>query len=218
MSSEIAEAILAVICVIAAIVWLAGLWFLVSSYRADGVPAEQMANDRGDNDPSTKDWLRGSVEIEAPLQGLTDKAAAFLPKVSSGSLSILEKSQDRLSFQRVGPAIRGLPERGEIQFASLGGNRSQAEYAVQARGYRGLLWGGAIFQALGLVGLIAGGWAVDTFVVQSQDPTVRGQSLQMMQISHLLWPPFLFGGLYRAFRRRQRNQMWFLLRNLPQQG
>ncbi|HLW67121.1 MAG TPA: hypothetical protein VKS79_17540 [Gemmataceae bacterium] len=200
----------------AALAWLAGFWFLVWCYRSTAAQPEQTVNELGESDPAAKDWLRGSVEIEAPIHGLADKLAQVLVKISSGSLSVSERTQDRLSFQRVGPAVGGLPERGEIQFSSLNNNRTQAEYAVQVRGYRGLLWGGAICQALGLVALVVGGWAVHTYAVQSQDPEVRAQSLQMLQIAHFLWPPFLFAGLYRARRRMQANQMWFLLRSLPQ--
>jgi hypothetical protein len=216
MSSETAEIVLAVTCFVAALVWLAGLWFLVWSYRSTAVQAEPMENELGETDPATKDWLLGSVEIEAPSQGLVDKLARMLVKISSGSLAVSDKTQDRLSFQRVGPPVGGLPERGEIQFSSLGGNRTQANYALQTRGYRGLLIGGAIFQTLGLAALVFGGWAFYEFCVPSPNPDVRGQTFQMIQIVHLLWPPFLFGGLYRARRKMQMNQIWFLLRNLPQ--
>ncbi|HEV3143553.1 MAG TPA: hypothetical protein VGZ47_06665 [Gemmataceae bacterium] len=217
MSSETAEIVLAIVCTIAAIVWLVALWFLVWCYRSAVQPAP-IENELGENDPASKDWVRGTVEIEAPMQGLADKAAALFTKISSGSLSITEKTQDRLVFQRVGPAVAGLPERGEIQFSALGGNRTQADYAMQVRGHHGLLVGGVIFQTLGLIALVGGGWAMYEFCVPSPNPDVRGQSFQMIQIIHLLWPPFLFGGLYRARRRMQINQIWFLLRNLPQQA
>jgi len=217
MSSETAQTVLVIICVVAAVVWLTGLWFLLSSFRSGSPASGQMEEDFGSGESPSKDWARGRVEIEAPIQGLADKAAAALVKLSSGAISVSDKTQDRLSFKRVGPPMAGLPERGEIQLSSLGSNRTQADYAIEQRGYVGLLWGGAIFQALGLIALVAGGWAVYEYCVLSPNPELRAQSLQMIQICHFLWPPFLFGGLYRARRRIQVNQMWFLLRNLPQQ-
>src|SRR5262249_29891763 len=205
MSSETAEVVLAIICTIAAIVWLTGLWFLLSSQRAGSAASLQTDDDFGGSESLPKDWARGRVEVEAPIQGLADKAAAALVKLSSGAISVSDKTQDRLSFQRVGPPLAGLPERGEIQFSSLGSNRTQADYAIEQRGYLGLLWAGPIVKAVGLIALVAGGWAIYEFCVPSPNPEVRAQSLQMLQIAHLFWPPFLLGGLYRARRRIQVN-------------
>ena len=49
-----------------------------------------------------------------------------------------------------------------------------------------------------MVALVAGSWAIRTFVVPHPDPAIRGQVFQMCQVAHFLWPPFLFAGLYRA--------------------
>lgn len=44
-------------------------------------------------------------------------------------------------------------------------------------------------------------WLLFAFVVPSERGAVRWQALQILQISHVLWPPFLIYYLYRRFRR-----------------
>jgi hypothetical protein len=58
-------------------------------------------------------------------------------------------------------------------------------------------------------------YLVRTHLVTSPDPATRMQTLQMLQIVHFLWPPFLFGGLYRAGRGALRANLDTLLHNLP---
>jgi hypothetical protein len=78
-----------------------------------------------------------------------------------------------------------------------------------------MLVAGGIVQIVGLVGLIAGCWAMSTYVATSPEPAVRWQSLQMLQVVHVLWPPFLFGGLYRRGVRGVRAEFEALVNNLP---
>jgi hypothetical protein len=43
------------------------------------------------------------------------------------------------------------------------------------------------------------------YVAASDTPSVRYQSLQIMQIVHVLWPPFLIYGLWKGIRRNAIN-------------
>ncbi len=54
-----------------------------------------------------------------------------------------------------------------------------------------------------------------TFVATSANPAIWAQSFQLIQVVHLLWPPFLLGYRYRAQYRLIRRQMDSLLINLP---
>ncbi len=83
---------------------------------------------------------------------------------------------------------------------------------------RWLLWLGALFQAAGLIALVVGCWAVYTYIVCSRDPNVRWQTMQMIQVCHLLWPPFLLGALYRRGRREVVSRFEALAHNLPYLG
>jgi len=83
---------------------------------------------------------------------------------------------------------------------------------------RGLLWWGASFQLLGLIALAVGFWLIRTYVVPDPDPAVRGQTVQMAQAVHFLWPPFLFGALYRRGYKALRTALDTLVHNLPYYG
>jgi hypothetical protein len=74
---------------------------------------------------------------------------------------------------------------------------------------------GAVFQVLGLIALIGGFFAITTWVVPNPNPDVRAQSVQMVQAVHFLWPPFLFGGIYRMRRRTVQARFEILVNNLP---
>ncbi len=61
-----------------------------------------------------------------------------------------------------------------------------------------LLWTTALF--LVLIPIVAGGLAAWTWgrVQAAPNDAARLQVMQMMQVVHVLWPPFLFLGLWRA--------------------
>jgi hypothetical protein len=67
----------------------------------------------------------------------------------------------------------------------------------------------------GLVALVGGGWAAYTFLASSPNPAARGQTLQMLQAVHFLWPPFLFGALYRWGNSAVAGQFDAFAHNLP---
>ena len=57
--------------------------------------------------------------------------------------------------------------------------------------------GAAVVQLLGLAAILIGFWLIGTYVVPNPNPAIRGQTFQMLQVVHFLWPPFLFGWLHR---------------------
>jgi hypothetical protein len=218
MSPEIAQQVVFGITALGAVVWLWSLSFLVKSARLMK-PAKQ--NDF-DEQPAQK-LLTGSAEVEGNPKTLADKAAAILAKGMLGPLKIVEKADDRIVFERVDPGMANQPagrwfRRGEFRFTGLRQNRTQVEWAVEPAAFQWMLGVGAIVQTVGLVGLIVGYWAMSTFVATSPEPAVRWQSLQMLQVVHVLWPPFLFGGLYRRVVRGVKAEFEALANNLPYLG
>jgi hypothetical protein len=216
MSTETAQLVLAAILVIMTIVWLTALWFLISSYRSGITSPAQDGDQFGMSEQVPQHWLQGHVEVEGTADSLMEKAAALLLKASSGSLKV-EKSRDGLSFERVGPRLPGLPEKGILQFSTVAGGQTRIDYALETSVSQTLLRVAAIIQICGLLALVFGGWAIYEFVATSPNLEIRFEVLQMIQVIHILWPPFLLAGLYRARLRGQSNQFWFLLRNLPSQ-
>lgn len=217
MSQELAQQVIIGITVVGAIVWLWSLTFLMKSARM-AKPALE------DSDGSTpENSLAGVAEVEGDPKTLAARAASLLAKGSLGPVKIVEKTDDRLVFERTDPGIARqsvsrLFRRGEFHFTSLGQNRTQVSWNVEAANLRWLLWVGGIIQIVSLIALIVGCWAMVTFVATSPEPAKRWQSLQMLQVIHLLWPPFLFGGLYRKGSRGIAAEFESFANNLPYLG
>lgn len=218
MDTEAAQIVLGVIVAIGAVFWLTGLQFLTGSTRA--VKSSQP----DESDPpftESRNRLAGTAEVDGQPSVLAIKAASLLARNSPfGPVKIVEKADDRIKFERLGPGIANQPaarwfRQGDLRFVTAGRGRCRIEWAVELAKMGWLLLWGLLFQVFGLVALVVGGWAIYTYVVSSPDPAVRWQTLQMLQVGHFLWPPFLFGSLYRRGRREVAAQFEALANNLP---
>jgi len=223
VNSEAATVVLAGITAVAAIVWLAGLQFLTSSARKQ--QRGEGLDPAGFEDAGLSEgrFLTGAAEVDGQAAPLASKAASLLARGAlfpDTPVKVVEKSDDRVRFERVEPEVwpstsgRWL-RRGQFSFSPLGGSRCRVEWAVELEDPRGLLRAGAAFQIAGLIAIIAGCWTILTFVVPSPDPALRWQVVQMVQVVHLLWPPFLFGALYRRAWRGVAARLDALAHNLP---
>lgn len=210
MSPDSAQILLLAITVVAAVVWMVGVQFLLVSARTK----------KPDDLVASENSLTGSVEVDGQANLLADKAASMIAKGVLGPVKITEKTADRIGFERFGLATRNQPwfQRAELRFTQVRQGRSRIEWAVELSNRTWLLWLGGLFQVLGLLALVAGGWAIYTFVISSPNPAVRWQTLQMLQVSHFLWPPFLMGGLYRQGMKQAAAQFEALANNLPYYG
>jgi len=223
MSFETAELTLHVIAAFGAIVWLCGLGFLMASARSRIPLAGDDLQDRLDfSEEAPGRMLRGFAELDGDATRLASRAASLLATGTAGSLGtvkILERTEEKIRFERVRPFAPGEGQlgsfrRGELRFRELSSGRTRAEYAVEVSRPAWLLWLGVAFLALGLLGLSIGFWAIGTYVVPNQNPAVRWQVFQMLQTCHFLWPPFLLGALYRRGGRWVRQTFDVLLHNL----
>jgi hypothetical protein len=218
MSSETAQHLVFGITGVGVVVWILSLNFLVRSARL-----MQPAKEEGMSELPAQKLLSGIAEVEGDPKALANKAAAVLAKATLGPLKIIEKSDNRIVFERLEPGIANQPagrwlRRGEFRFTTLRHNRTQIEWAVEPANFQWILWVGGGIQLLGLVALVVGCWATFTFVASSPEPAIRWQSLQMLQVAHVLWPPFLFGGLYRKGIRGLSSEFEALANNLPYLG
>jgi hypothetical protein len=223
VNADTATVILTAITALAVIVWLTGLKFLVSSARKG--QRGQAVEPAGSEDAGLSEgrFLTGAAELEGQAALLASKAASLLARGTlfpDVPVKIVEKSDSLVRFERLDPGIPGQSagrwfRRGQLSFSSLGGGRSRVEWAVELADTRWLLKAGFIFQIAGLLAIVAGCWAILTFVVASPNPAIRWQVVQMVQVVHLLWPPFLFGGLYRRAWRGVASRMEALAHNLP---
>jgi len=236
MTAEVAQAVVYLITAVGAVVWVSGLLFLIHSVPkpSGGTGISPVALGSMGKMPAPSEGGRlekspcgvprglivGRAEIPGTPGDLSDKAAAILAKEQ---LKILQRTENRVVFEGVGPNLSGaavgqLVRRGELRFTAMGSDRTGVDYAIAVPEWRGFLIAGAIVQGLGLVALVAGFFAVTTWVVPNPNPAIRGQSLQMLQVAHFLWPPFVFGALYRMRRRTVQARFEVLVHNLPYCG
>lgn len=210
MSAALAQSILFTVAAVATVIWVFGLWFLVSSARM-GIP-EPSTDHFGQIEQVPKHAILGSVEVDGQPNVLVEKLGVLLVRQAPSSVKIVEKTRDRLAFELIAP-MRGamLPQRGQLYFTSLGSGRSRIDYAIELPFLRWLLRLGGLFLALGLIALVVGGWVIYEYCLPSPEAAIRTQAIQIAQVAHFLWPPFLFGGLYRQKRRLMKEGLETLL-------
>jgi hypothetical protein len=223
VNTETATAILVALTGVAVMVWLTGLQFLRLSARkqqrgesVDGVGLEDAGLSEGR-------FFTGGTEIDGPPAALASKAASLLARgalFSDVPVKIVEKSDSLVRFERVDPGGQVQSagrwfRRGQLSFSALGGNRSRVEWAIELTDTRWLLKAGYIFQIAGLIAIVAGCWLLYTFVVPAREPGLQWQVVQMVQTVHFLWPPFLFGTLYRRAWHGTASRLEALAHNLP---
>ncbi len=221
MEIETARTVLYVITAIAAVAWVTGLRFLIVSVRKSGSMDAGAWNGQTDGE-APRGLVVGHAEVEGRPDELSSRTAAMLAREGSWPMEqvkILSRSDGSVVFEGLGGepgACQGFGlRRGEVRFTTLSQNRTAVDYAVAVRGSRGLISLGAASAALGLVAILVGFWLISSLVVANPNPAVRWQVVQMVQVVHFLWPPFLLGGLARLRWRAVRNRFDVLVHNLP---
>jgi hypothetical protein len=224
MSVEAAEVLLAVITAIGLAVWISALQFLWTTTRMGKSAAAPTSDGAVLHDQLPANWFVGSLEIDGEPNALIDRVVSILVKTSSfspgalGPLKIKERTNDRIVFEHPGfgiPQQGILFRQGRLMFAAAGTKRTHIDYALELTSGRWLLVLGWGFQMAGFLALAIGFWVVYNFCVLNLNPVIRIQTLQMLQTVHFLWPPFLFGGLYRQRRNLVLGSFETLLNNLP---
>lgn len=226
MDEQTARWLLYGITAVAVIAWAAGARFLGRSFRGRAGGDREPGDHLRTFEQSSATTIRDSVEVEGSPEDLAAKATSLLADRGAGPagpIKIVESGGDRLVVEGMrGTADPQSPSRflrkAEFRFRPSGGRRTRIDYEIELSSGRGLMLGGMIFQMLGLAAIVAGFVLVSTYVVPNPDPAVRGQTFQMLQVAHFLWPPFLFGTLYRRGRNALREAFEVLLHNLPYYG
>lgn len=222
MSQQFAHVLLVAITAVGAVAWLAGLTTLLRASRADFARTDDGDSGRFDDDTFPRrpgSVVTGAAEVEGEPAVLSARAAAVLARMgSSGMLKIVERTDHRLAFEGTGlfPAL-GLGRQSQVvlEFRSPRRGRTRIDYRATISRGRVLIWLGGLFLTAGLVALVGGYWAMNRYVVPSPNLGIRGQVVQMVQVVHVLWPPFLLAYLHRRPRTMLRGQLDALVHNLP---
>jgi hypothetical protein len=223
VDANLSQLIVIGITAVGAIAWLAGLAVMSRASRERRVRAEEAAARFEVEDAAAAGTVFGEAEVAGRPEELAEKLAGMLARDGMGPLGpvkIVACDRNELVFEpggagagSPGPAPGGV-YRGRFRFTPTG-SRTRIEYAIQAPSGRVLIGLGWLFIALGLVALVGGCWAMFQYVLPNPNPSVRGQAIQMVQIVHLLWPPFLFAALSRQPARWVSARVDALVNNLP---
>jgi hypothetical protein len=215
---DAAEVVLIALTVIAVVVWLAGLQFLARCQRTVRAALDESQAAEPAELPSGN-RLTGSAEVDGQPGTLAAKAASILANGSSltlGPIRIVEKTDAQVRFERLENEGAGRWfRRGELDFSAVGQGRTRVDWTAEVANNRWLLRVGVLFLVLALIAIVVGYWAISTVVIPSPDPGVRWQAVQMVQVVHFLWPPFVFGVRYRRSVREVAVQFQALANNLP---
>ncbi|MCI0685239.1 MAG: hypothetical protein L0Y71_24330 [Gemmataceae bacterium] len=217
MILELHSVLLYAIAAVAAVVWLCGLMFLLATTRRRSASPTWADEDEALYEPGHI-TVHGCAEVAGAPAELAAKAAGHLAQhgaVNLGPVKILEQTDGRVIFEAM-PHLGGrFIRRGVLEFHGQPSGRTQIDYAVLIPKRGGLLLAAWIFQILGLIALVVGFSLLHALVVPHPNPNVQWQSVQMAQVVHFLWPPFLFAGLYRRVQSHVRNTFDSLVHNLP---
>lgn len=144
------------------------------------------------------------VEVEQDSGGFERMLASTLSVVPIG-VRVETAEAGRVEFRipyETGllPFVRGLV--GRIEVREEGGGRVRLRGSTDVRGVRrSAVIAMAVSLAIGLPVVAVITWLLLAFVVHSPEPGIRWQALQVLQIVHVLWPPWL---LLWIGRRNQR--------------
>jgi hypothetical protein len=146
---------------------------------------------------TTKERLEATIADRSPGEALKSL-------LSRGGLVSPQARLTRLGDNRVTLAQGGITVNLE---AVRRGSGAQLVAEIDDATYnRRFAMGMGAFVLLLMPAVIAGvAGALWHYVAASDTPSVRSQSLQIMQIVHVLWPPFLIYGLWKGIRRNAIN-------------
>ncbi|MFH1466799.1 MAG: hypothetical protein ABIO70_20615 [Pseudomonadota bacterium] len=169
---------------------------------------------------------RGVVMVPKPPEEVAKALAhAIATGGSTFSGRVLEADSHTLRarirppvvMQRQGRASVGSSDEALLTChleSSLEGTRVAWSLDVESLG-RGLKLGAAITLGVGAVAIIAAGILFPTLVIPSEQRAVQGQTWQVLQLIHFLWPPFLLTYQARRLRSLVAERCTDLMQNLP---
>jgi hypothetical protein len=218
MDPEIGKWIVIAGAAVGVVAWLAGLAFMLRATRERQAWAQEAAERFEVEDEAARGTIVGEASVEGQPEELSEKLAKLLARDGMGPLGpvkIVARDHREVVFETAGltPGSTG-SRRGRFRFTPSG-SRTRVEYAIETPTGRVLLALGWLFVVLGLVALAAGCLLMFTIVLPNPNPGVHGQAIQIVQVVHFLWPPFLFGSLSRQPARFLRARIEALVHNLP---
>jgi hypothetical protein len=186
----------------------------VADWPGDVLPMPGAAGASGVDDPTL---VAASEEIPGAPGEVSLRLASALASGAAGMpLRIIERTDSLVRFE---PGVLGAAASigGEFTLKSSGsGNSTRVDCRIDLE---------PLARKLGRIGLsivifvsIPAATVLPAmlflYVATSADPAVRWQSLQSLQMIHGLWPPFLFGMIFRRVRTAAAGTVKTVLSNV----
>jgi hypothetical protein len=175
-----------------------------------------------------KSWAGAEIgfrTVRGTPAKLSKALARALTQLNVGGFSslyeIVERSEECLVLRKTGPLVCNQPpglyfSEAKVAFDYLGNGTTRVSYELGydrlARRMRSIAL--SIIFLIGLPVMVVVGGVIWHFVLPSENPSVRWQVLQTLQIAHALWPPFLVVAVYAIGRRQSKTYFSNLLSNL----
>jgi len=178
----------------AAVLWLAGAWFVMSTVRRSRQP------------------LHGEAEVACDPATLITRLTKSIADARAGS-PLQNSAVEGACANEVRWRSTGVMRHSGTARAT--GDRKTASVAWQIETGGGLLLGARLVVVLGA--FVVGGlyWLLSEYVLPNENLGIRGQVFQMVQAIHVLWPPFLLAGLARKLRRMVADEVRRVVQNAP---
>lgn len=227
MTENTAWLILIAIGSVAGVFWMVTTAWFVKLVRETGPVAP---HDPGDHllDSTNKQKpceISGTIEVKGRPEELAAALAAELGRHGLNGIPtrILSVEHATVLFEVLGSLNstggHGIPSgkasRGEVKFQAGKGGNSIADYRLATSASRWLLFAGGIFSVVGFLAIVVGFFMLSHYVVPDPRSGVRGQVVQMVQCVHFLWPPWLFGLIYKRVNEAPRQGLTTRIANLP---
>jgi hypothetical protein len=222
MNTEIATLIFAAIMVIGFLVWVWSLQMALGIGRRTTELDWRILQEEQPIQTNTESGAR-------TVRGTPEKLSAALARTivqhnvgTFGSLfEVVERTPRRIVLRKNGPLMCNQPpsmyfSEAELTFEPLGHDTTRVSYVLgfDRLARRVKIVTLSIILGVGLPVLVIVGGLIWHFVLPSQNQAVQWQVFQTLQIAHVLWPPFLFLGLYSAGRRQSKTYFSNLLSTL----
>jgi hypothetical protein len=171
----------------------------------------------------------GSVDLPGTPQEVSERIAKALVAGTATVTTRILEADSHVVRARLRPVVSG-SRRGRSSIGESGGahlvchidqrmDGCRVDYSLDAAELGANLRSiTALVLGLGSCAIVAAAVLFPLVVIPSENPAIRGQTAQVLQLVHFLWPPFLLSFQARRARTAATEHAMDLMSNLPYLG
>lgn len=223
MDIQTTQLVFAALITLAALVWIHSLVRALQLRPKQDTEGNPWAMLPGDQEPPSQDVETGHRTVQGQVETVSRAIAKAIlgqniPGVFAPMFQVTERTSNRVVARKDAPRRCNQPpgmQFREVEFdlRQLGESTVEIDYRIDfgPMRTRSRTIAIAMILGLGLPLLLVGGLAMWVYVVNNPNPAIRAQVLQTLQISHVLWPPYLLMHQYKTGRKHSRTFLSNLL-------